>query len=172
MAACPIVDQFLVVIYAEDRRVGYCGSDLRPYFPGVKVSTNISGLFGNQVCAGRLMAAEKNMQIIIFISPYDGAVVVIFAPGAKRDDLGEVPGKGIISDDHGLGRGLGAGPDSPPSIEGNVDLVIEINGLRPLPAIVKHLDLSALTKSHRKLSDDSLSLVFATRKNSEHDETS
>ena len=148
MAGRAIIDQFPVAVYAEDRRIGYSGSDLRPRIPGVEAGSNASGLFGNQVRAGRPVTAEQDMQIIILVCPYHRTVMVVAACRPERDYFGESAANRIISDCHRFGGGLRLGPGLPPAIENNMNLAVEIDRLRPLPAVVEHLNLPALPKRH------------------------
>jgi hypothetical protein len=103
------------------------------------------------------VAAEKNVQIIIFIGPYNGAVVVVALCGAECDYFGEFPVEWIISNDHRFGGGLRPSPDLPPGVENDMDLVIKIDRLRSLPAIIEHLNLTSLPKRHKELATRSWS---------------
>ncbi len=140
MAACAIINQFLVVVYAEDSGVGYSGSDLRPYFPGVKVSTNITGLFGNQVCARCPMAAGKNMKISFSVNPYNRSkmMVAIVLPGINLIFHARKDHKGLrkFATVQIIGNYVRKAFISPPH---NIDTAVIFNCLGVHPVIIKHL---------------------------------
>jgi hypothetical protein len=63
--------------------------------------------------------------------------------------LGKLPGGGIVRHGHGLGGGLSLGAGFSAGIENDMNLAVEIDRLRPLSAVVEHLDLSVFTEGQR-----------------------
>ena len=110
MALGAIIDQLFGVIDPMNSRVGDPRRNSRRLIPGVEITTDGCRSLGNQVRAGRSMAAAKDMQMAFSVSPNDWALVVIAATATKCDDVGERSSPRIIGNGHrprfGLGQSL------------------------------------------------------------------
>ena len=148
MSLCAVINEFFVIIDAIYSRIRHARSDFWALAPVFETVSDAGGLFGNQVRAGSFMAAEKNVQIIIFIGPYDRAIVMVTLCWPECYYIGELAGNRIISDSHRFGSGLLLIVDLAASVKNNMNFVVEIDRLRSLPAVIEHLDLPAMPKRH------------------------
>ena len=99
--------------------------------------------------ARSFVATEEDMQAIIFIRPDDRAVMMVAATLLpKSNRLGEASILRVIDDQHGIGIAFAilGGLDIP--VVYDIEPILQVNRLRPLPAIVEHLEFSAVSKCH------------------------
>ena len=89
----------------------------------------------------------QHMQVVLFIGPDDRAVMMV-APALPVQALrfGETAILRIIGDDHGIGAALVVRCGFGVPIVNDIEPLLQIDGLRPLPAIVEHLDFPSLAE--------------------------
>ena len=89
----------------------------------------------------------QHMQVVPFIGPDDRAVMMVAAALPVQSlRFGETAILRIIGDDHGIGAALVVRCGFGVPIVNDIEPLLQIDGLRPLPAIVEHLDFPSLAE--------------------------
>ena len=92
------------------------------------------------------VAAVKDMQVVLLVGPDDGTEMMIGVARTKAGRLGEGAPLWIVNEEHGAGAALAIFAGGGVPVVDKEEPVLEVDRLRPLPAIVEHFEFSGFTE--------------------------